>query len=51
MRLPLADSRAVYAHEFRGGRHLYFVVDEREEPGPASSRESQLERNRWILLG
>jgi len=51
MRLTLADSRVVHAHEFRGGRHHDFAVNECQEPGPALSRESQLEGNRWILLG
>jgi hypothetical protein len=51
VRLPLADSRVVYAHEFLGGRNHDLAVNERKEPGSAFSGKSQLEGNRWILLG
>jgi len=51
VRLTLADGRVVYAHEFLGGRNHDLAVDERKEPDPAFSGKSQLEGNRWILLG
>ena len=51
VRLSLADGRVVHAHEFLGGRNHDFAVDERKEPGSAFGGKSQLEGNRWILLG
>lgn len=51
VRLTLADSRVIHAHEFRGGRNHDFAVNERKKPGSAVSGKSQLEGNRWILLG
>ena len=50
MRAAFADGRAADAHELRTGRHHDLAVYEGKESG-ASLGKSQLEGNRWVLLG